>query len=178
MCNLCDEPSFQEELLRLRNRFDRIGWTAVAVEGDDQKLGWAYTVGMIRSGHAELVILDEPVEVVDRLFETLAPQITVGRVLAPGSVVEVLGRSWAVLAVDPSNVRAGLLSWWPEIFPHCPCHGEPFAVQLIDLDDLPAERLPGNRRLDQRYEPSGGRRAPRAQRRRQERAEAKRGRGT
>lgn len=174
MCNLCDESSWSDQLRSLRKRFDRFGWTAVAVEGDEHQLGWAYTVGMIRSGHAELVVLDEPPDVVNRLFETLAPQLAAGRVLTPGSSVELQSRTWAVLAVDPSNIRAGLMAWWPEIFPHCSCHGEPFAVQLIDVDHLPPEGTLGSRRLDQRYEPSGGRRAPRAQRRRAERAEAKR----
>jgi hypothetical protein len=178
MCNLCDGTSFEEQLASLRQRFDRVGWTTVAVDGDERKLGWAYTVGMIRSGHAELVVLDEPPEVVSWLFETLAPQISAGRVLTPGTTTELGGRTWAVLEVHPSQVRAGVLAWWPEIFPHCPCHGEPFAVQLIDVDDLPPPGTPGSRRLDQRYEPSGGRRAPRAQRRRQERAEAKRRRQT
>lgn len=178
MCNLCDEALFKEQLASLRHRFDRFGWTAVAVEGDERKLGWAYTVGMIRSGHAELVVLDEPPDVVNRLFGTLAPQIAAGRVLDPGSTIEFGGRTWSILEVDPSQVRAGLLAWWPEIFPHCSCHGEPFAVQLIDVEDLPPTGTPGSRRMDQRYEPSGGSRAPRAQRRRQERAEAKRRRST
>lgn len=178
MCNMCDETSLQDQLRAFREQFDQLGWTSVAVEGDDHKLGWAYTVGMIRSGHAELAVLDEPPEVVSRLFETLAPQISAGRVLTSGTTVGAGGRTWAVLDVDPSHIRAGLMAWWSEIFPHCSCHGEPFAVQLIDVDDLPPAGMPGSRRLDQRYEPTGGLRAPRAQRRRQERAEAKRRRQT
>ena len=123
-------------------------------------------------------MVDEPPEVTARLFETLAPQVLAGRTIDPGSTLDLANRTWAVLAVHPSHVRAGMMGWWEDIVPHCSCHSEPPAIQLVDIDVLRPADEEGGARLDRRFEPTGDRRAPRAALRRAERAEAKRRRRT
>jgi hypothetical protein len=174
MCNLCDGTSFEDQRRSLQQRFHEMGWTSVFVEPDERSLGYGYTIGMTRVGHPELVLVDEPPEVVARVFETLAPQILAGRTLEAGTRLELLGRSWSVLPIHRSQVRAGLLAWWPDVFPHCSCHSEPAAVQLIDDEVRASADDEGTRRLDQPARPAGGRAGTRAERRRQERADAKR----
>lgn len=122
-----------DQLRLLRTRFERFGWTAVSVDGDDGSPGWAYTVGMIRAGHAELVVMDDSPKTTNRLFEALAPQLLRGRTLVPEQRFDLVGRTWIAVPIDQRQIRGGLMAWWPEVFPHCACHAEPFAVQLIGL---------------------------------------------
>ena len=132
----CDGTSFEDQRRSLRQRFHELGWTSVFVEPDERSLSYGYTIGMTRAGHPELVVVDEPSEVVARVFGTLAPQILAGRTAGDRRPARAAGRSWSVLPIHGSQVRAGLLAWWPDVFPHCSCHSEPAAVQLID-DEVP-----------------------------------------
>lgn len=174
MCNMCEGTSFEEQLASLRQRLDQSGWTSTYVEPNERSLSWAYTMGMIRSGHPELVIVDEPMDVTDRIFSTLAPQVLAGTTFEAGATFEFDGRTWAVLPVHRSHVRAGMLGWWDVVVPHCTCHAEPPAIQLIDVDELRPPDDGGGLRLDRPWDRSSERQLPRAQRRRRERAEAKR----
>lgn len=158
----------------LRRKFHQFGWTSIYVEPDERSLSWAYTMGLIRIGHPELVVVGEPMDVTNRVFSTLAPQVLAGRTYEPGTPFEFDGRTWAVLPVHRSHVRAGMLGWWEEIVPHCSCHAEPPAIQLVDIDVLRPADDDGGARLDRPFDHSAERDLPRAQRRRRERAEAKR----
>lgn len=173
MCNICEGTSPESQLRSLRSMFEQFGWTSIHVEADERSLSWAYTIGMAGAGHPELVLADQPPELTARMFEALAPEVLDGRTLAPGSTIEMEGRTWVVVPIDPSVIRAGILGWWPDVFPHCDCHSEPDAVELIDAEVLRRHEGDQRARLDRRYGASEGRLTTRAARRRRARSEAK-----
>jgi hypothetical protein len=162
--------SFEQQRWALLQKFAQFGWTSIFVEPDERSLSWAYTMGMIGAGHPELVVVDEPMTITNELFATLAPEVLAGHSLDAGSTFDLAGRTWAVLPVHRSHVRTGLLGWWEDIVPHCSCHAEPPAVQLIDAEMLGSIDEAAGVRLDRRFE----RQPLRAQRRREDRRAAKR----
>lgn len=170
MCNMCDGRSFEQQRAALRQQLRRRGWTSLSVLPDGAGAGWAYTIGLCREGHPELVVYDEPPEVIERVFASLVPRLLAGSRLTPGFAVEVDGRRWTTRPLARAVVEAGLLGWWPEVFPHCPCHALPDAVELLDVEVA--------RRIDGGDPPpatsSEGRTTTRAARRRQAREQAKR----
>lgn len=142
----------------------RAGWHLAAVgAGGSGEPGYAHTVGLAhRSGHPELLVSGQPVDLAAAVLDDVAHRVVVeGRRLAPGDVVEG-ALAWHPLVVDEVTPSAAsqtlrLASWfhrrparalqlvWPDaqgLFPW-----QPGAHDTTDLQPpawrRPAERLGG-----------------------------------
>lgn len=91
MCMVCDGMSRTEIYAWLRHRILEEGWAWMHVEGDGPRNpAFAYTVGLWRYEHPELVVFGEHCECNGRLLNTVAAAVAAGRRLAEGHCVDDL----------------------------------------------------------------------------------------
>lgn len=116
MCMMCDGASPEEVIDRYVELVDEHGWMTVAVDGTPRSPGWAYTIGLTETyGHPELAMVTCSATMAQHQFQAIVQDIEMGHVVAPGR--HDLARSGSVTCrgVDPNQLAAGLIAYWPRV---------------------------------------------------------------
>lgn len=108
MCMMCDGMSDEQILAMICEHIDRVGWSAVFVEGAPGWPAFAYTVGLTRfHGHPELVVSGLDEVAARDVLDDLAAQVRDGRRLVAGQSLDrdELGQECLMVQVaDPSRL--------------------------------------------------------------------------
>lgn len=165
MCEMCNGASAEDVIESLHQRVVHDGFTLLGVGGP---VSWVYTIGLARLGHPELVVAGAKMPIATELIEILGERVIDGVRLRSDTIVEVDGETYALGAVHPSRIAAGLCAMW---FQHESAYPGSTELQVLQVH-IPDEHFcachAGTQpRLDL---PGGALGPPRRERRRRTRA--------
>lgn len=162
---MCNGASAEDMIESLHHRVVHDGFTLLGVDGP---VSWVYTIGLARLGHPELVVAGAKMPIATGLIEILGERVMDGVRLQSDTIVEVAGETYALGAVHPSRIAAGLCAMW---FQHESAYPGSTELQVLQVH-IPDEHFcachAGTQpRLDL---PGGALGPPRRERRRRPRA--------
>jgi len=140
-CPACEDPdfSFEDELRRIRQLVERYGFVTQAILGDRAHPPYAYTVGLGRDDHPELVVVGLEPKTAHDLLWALAPEVLDGADLTMRSEIALPGTPrLRVVPARPGAVDLGVA----ELVDDAPADG----LQLVWPD--PAGEYPGEPSYD------------------------------
>ncbi len=109
MCAMCDGQTMEEFVADVVDDIDRVGWAIVAVEDEDGRHVYTYTVGLTRyHGHPELLVSGDDFHLAHHVLDDLAALVKDGRRFEAGELLEreELGRACLMVRVtSPSRLR-------------------------------------------------------------------------
>ncbi|MFF5263674.1 DUF4262 domain-containing protein [Actinomadura viridis] len=167
-CIIChdygDRDRLDNFLLRTIVHITQYGWSVVLVPGDDERPGWAHTIGLWHSHRApELAMFGGDVYEMEEILNTLGRRAAEGRAPADGERLDdvVRGRPAAFRAVEPrwyEGAFGGALAFYRR--PPLPVHQVVWPNQDGLFPWQPGTDLPFRRAqpwlwLDPRQHPEG-----------------------
>lgn len=89
-------------LVRYKNLMDQYGWAIVGVLGNRKDPPFAYTVGLLKLGHPELIIYGlEATEGAGEILNTVGARVRDGERVLPGHVIDnALGNGYKLMPVQ------------------------------------------------------------------------------
>jgi hypothetical protein len=115
MCRMCEGFSLEDVLALESTAIDEYGFIVMAVASPDESppsIPWCYTIGLLESGHPELIVAGPSVEVGGDLLSRLGRRVLAGERLRVGRRVKVRRGSARVGAVHPIQYELGTFNMW------------------------------------------------------------------
>lgn len=109
---ICDGLTYEEANERVAGHVRDRGFSQLHVKPDDQRMGYAYTIGLVVRGHPELVVLNLKQQAAARVLDALGRRVLAGESLATGEPIIEGPDVLEVVPVHEWYLRRGLLASW------------------------------------------------------------------